>query len=159
MVSGTRCPAWSDQQKKWNESRAAAPKSRCPVEHRGEFPYVLRRHIWGLWDNSPWYSMGVKHFFFNFSPIFPCYSMGITHFFSFFHQFSMLFNGNFAFFSFFCQFSMLFNEKFAFFYFFWKFSMLFNGEFAFCQFSMLFNGNLRIEKLQGGTYGRTDGRT
>ena len=48
---------------------------------------------------------GSLAFFFNFSPIFPCYSMGITHLFSFFHQFSMLFNGNFAF----CQFSMLFN--------------------------------------------------
>ena len=40
MVSGTRCPAWSDQLKKWSESRAAAPKGRCPVGHRGEFPYV-----------------------------------------------------------------------------------------------------------------------
>ena len=45
MVSGTRCPAWSDQLKKWSESRAAAPKGRCPVGHRGEFPDVLRRHI------------------------------------------------------------------------------------------------------------------
>ena len=44
MVSGTRCPAWSDQLKKWSESRAAAPKGRCPVGHRGEFPDVLRRH-------------------------------------------------------------------------------------------------------------------
>ena len=40
MVSGTRCPAWSDQLKKWSESRAAAPKGRCPVGHRGEFPDV-----------------------------------------------------------------------------------------------------------------------
>ena len=48
MVSGTRCPAGSDPVKKWNESRAAAPKGRCPVEHRGEFPYVLRGHISGL---------------------------------------------------------------------------------------------------------------
>ena len=48
MVSGTRCLAWSDQVKKKIESRAAAPKGRCPVEHRGEFPYVLRRHISGL---------------------------------------------------------------------------------------------------------------
>ena len=48
MVSGTRCPAWSDQLKKWRKSRAAAPKGRCPVEHRGEFPYVLRGHIPGL---------------------------------------------------------------------------------------------------------------
>ena len=40
MVSGTRCPAGSDPVKKWSESRAAAPKGRCPVEHRGEFPYV-----------------------------------------------------------------------------------------------------------------------
>ena len=45
VVSGTRCPAWSDQLKKWSESRAAAPKGRCPVGHRGEFPDVLRRHI------------------------------------------------------------------------------------------------------------------
>ena len=42
MVSGTRCPAWSDQVKKWRESRAAAPKGRCPVGHRGEFRDVLR---------------------------------------------------------------------------------------------------------------------
>ena len=35
--------------------------------------------------------------------------------------------------------------------------MLFNGKFVFCQFPMLFNGNLRLEKLWGG--GRTDGRT
>ena len=37
MVSGTRCPAGSDPVKKWSESSAAAPKGRCPVEHRGEF--------------------------------------------------------------------------------------------------------------------------
>ena len=40
--------------------------------------------------------------------------------------------------------------------------MLLNGKLAFCHFSMLFNGNLRIEKLRGGdvrTDGRTDGRT
>ena len=48
MVSGTRCPAWSDQLKKWSERRAAAPKGRCPVGHRDEFPDVLRRHIKGL---------------------------------------------------------------------------------------------------------------
>ena len=34
--------------------------------------------------------------------------------------------------------------------------MLFNGKFAFCQFPMLFNGNLRLEKL-GGMYRRMDG--
>ena len=45
MVSGTRCPAWSDELKKWSESRAAAPKSRCPVGHRGEFIHILRRHV------------------------------------------------------------------------------------------------------------------
>ena len=45
MVSGTRCPAWSDQLMKWSESRAAASKGRCPVGHRGEFPDVLRGHI------------------------------------------------------------------------------------------------------------------
>ena len=37
MVSGTRCSAGSDSLMKWSESRAAAPKGRCPVEHRGEF--------------------------------------------------------------------------------------------------------------------------
>ena len=40
MVSGTRCPACSDQVKLWRGSRAAAPKGQCPVEHRGEFPNV-----------------------------------------------------------------------------------------------------------------------
>ena len=97
MVSGTRCPAWSDQLKRWSESRAAAPKDRCPVGHRGEFPYVLRRHISGLKGNFPWYSMGAMYFLqiiFNF----PCYSMGI----SFFCQFSMLSNCYFAFFLIFC---------------------------------------------------------
>ena len=48
MVSGTRCPAWSDQLKRWSESRAAAPKGRCPAGHRGEFPDVLRGNISGL---------------------------------------------------------------------------------------------------------------
>ena len=39
--------------------------------------------------------------------------------------------------------------------------MLFNGKFVFCQFPMLFNGNLRLEKLREGwgTYGWTDVRT
>ena len=32
--------------------------------------------------------------------------------------------------------------------------MLFNGKFAFYEFSMLFNGNLRLEKRGGG---QTDG--
>ena len=49
MVSGTRCPAGSGPVQRWSESRAAAPKGRCPVEHRGEFrdvrPSVLRGHI------------------------------------------------------------------------------------------------------------------
>ena len=51
MVSGTRCPAWGDQVKWWGESRAAAPKGRCPVGHRGEFPDVLRGNIAGLRGN------------------------------------------------------------------------------------------------------------
>ena len=34
---------------------AAAPKGQCPVEHRGEFPDVLRR----LWVYLPCYSMRV----------------------------------------------------------------------------------------------------
>ena len=45
MVSGTRCPAGSDPVKRWSESRAAAPKGRCPVEHRGEFRDV-RPFVW-----------------------------------------------------------------------------------------------------------------
>ena len=36
----------SDQLKKWSESRAAAKKGQCPIEHRGEFPDV----ILGLWE-------------------------------------------------------------------------------------------------------------
>ena len=47
---------------------AAAPKGQCPVGHGGEFPYILRGHIWGLWGNFPWYSMGVL-LIFNFSSI------------------------------------------------------------------------------------------
>ena len=35
--------------------------------------------------------------------------------------------------------------------------MLFNGKLVFCQFPMLFNGNLRLEKLRGGgAYGRLE---
>ena len=82
----------------------------------------------------------------------------------------MLFNRNFNILSFTCQLAMLLNWKFACFYFFLifcviqreidifllfcRFSMSFNGKFAFCQFSFLFN-----EKLQGGMYRRTYGRT
>ena len=33
MVSGTRCPAWSNKLQKWSESRAAAPKGRCREGH------------------------------------------------------------------------------------------------------------------------------
>ena len=73
---GTRCPAWSDWLKKWSESRAVAPKGRCPVGHRGEFPYVLRGHTWGLNINFPWYSMGILHFF-QFFVNMPYCSMGI----------------------------------------------------------------------------------
>ena len=54
-----------------------------------------------------------------------------------------------------CKFSMLFNGKFAS----CHFPMLFNGKFAFCHLPMLYNGNLRIGKVQGGTYGRTYVRT
>ena len=41
--------------------------------------------------------------------------------------------------------------------------MLFNGKFVFCQFPMLFNGNLKLEKVREGrtdgwTNGQTDGR-
>ena len=54
MVNGTRCLAWNDQQKKWGESRAMAPKDRCLVGHRGKFPYILRGNLW--------FSKGVLHF-------------------------------------------------------------------------------------------------
>ena len=36
MVSGTRCPAWTDLPWLRSGSRAAAPKGRCPIEHRGD---------------------------------------------------------------------------------------------------------------------------
>ena len=42
MVSGTRCPAWSDPVKKWSVSEVAALKGHGPVEHRSKFPDVLR---------------------------------------------------------------------------------------------------------------------
>ena len=35
MVSGTRCPAWSDQVKKWSESRVAAPRADVLLDIRG----------------------------------------------------------------------------------------------------------------------------
>ena len=65
-----------------NHFVGVAPKGRCPVGHRGEFLYVLRGHIWGLWNNFPWYSMGVKHFV-QFLINLPCYLIGISHFFHF----------------------------------------------------------------------------
>ena len=95
-VSGTRCPAGSDSVKKWSESRAAAPKGRCPVGHRGEFPYVLREHILGLCSNLSWYLMRILHIFNSFS-ICHVIQWEFYIFFSF-HQFSMLFNGKLAFF-------------------------------------------------------------
>ena len=48
MVSGTRCPALSDELKKWSKSRAAAPKDQCPLGHRGKFPDFLKGHFGGL---------------------------------------------------------------------------------------------------------------
>ena len=53
MVSGTRCPAWNNAVKKWSESRAAAPKERYPVEHRGEFLDVLRLERTIFWPERP----------------------------------------------------------------------------------------------------------
>ena len=63
----------------------------------------------------------------------------------------MLSNRNFAFFAFFAFFVnfqcySMGNLHFSFFF---KFSLLFNGKFAFYHFPMLFNENLRIEKLGG----------
>ena len=77
-------------------------------------------------------------FFFQFLINLPCYSMGILHF----SQFSSIFHIN--------------QWETYIFLLFHKFSILFNGKFAFCQFPMLFNGNIRFEKLQGGMYGQTD---
>ena len=72
--------------------------------------------------------MGISIIFVNF----PCYSMGISDSFYFLSIFHVIF------YVIFC-----------------KFFMLFNGRFAFDQLSMLFNGNLRLEKLREG---RGDGR-
>ena len=46
MVSGSLCPAWNNQLKELNESRAEASKGQCPVGHKvkGEFLDV-RAHL------------------------------------------------------------------------------------------------------------------
>ena len=90
-------------------------------------------------------------------PIFHDVQWELCIFFSISRQFAMLFNGNFIFFSIFINFPCYSIGNMHFFYFSCKFSMLFNGEFAFCQFPILFNGNLRLEKLGGD--GRTEGQT
>ena len=90
MVSGTRCPAWSDQLKKWDESRAATPKGQCPVGYRGEFPDVLRRplgfgaifHVFHYFVYFPCYRIRILHLFHN-SINSPCYLVGISHIFNF----------------------------------------------------------------------------
>ena len=137
MVSGTRCPAWSYYLKKWSESRAAAPKGRCPVGHRGEF----HMSWYGILDAS----VAIFH---DFQWKFCIFSIS--------RQFTISFNGNFTF----SHFSKIF--------------CVFNGKQVFCQFPMLFNGNLKLEKLWGGgertdrrmyvrtdkcTYGRTYGNS
>ena len=99
MVSGTQCPAWSDQLKRWSESKAAAPKGRCPVGHRDEFPYVLEKHISGLWGNFPLYSVGV---FLQLRVYFLFYPIGIMHIFHFLFIFHVI---------------QYINRKFAYFYF------------------------------------------
>ena len=33
-----------------------------PAGHRGELPYILRGHIWSLWGNMPYFSIGISHF-------------------------------------------------------------------------------------------------
>ena len=103
-LSDKPCPA-SDKLKKWSESRAAAPKGRCPVGHRGEFPYILRGHSWGLSSNFPWYLIGILHFY-KFSSIFHVIQWE-TCIFLHFCKFSMLFNGKFAF----LEYPMLSNEN------------------------------------------------
>ena len=39
------CLEWSAEEVEWEQGSAAAPKGRCPVGHRGEFPDVLGKHI------------------------------------------------------------------------------------------------------------------
>ena len=71
MVSGDRCPACSDQLKKWSDSRAAAQKDPCPVGYRGEFPYLKQSSLilngnfmsLPLVINIPCYSTGISKFF------------------------------------------------------------------------------------------------
>ena len=73
--------------------------------------------------------------FFNF----PCYPIRILHILIFLSIFNVI------------------RWEICIFLFFCKFAMLFNGKFAFFHFLMVFNGDLRIEKLWGGKH--TDGRT
>ena len=49
MVSSTQCPAKSDPVKKWSESRAAALKGQCPVDHKGEFSKSPERAYFRLY--------------------------------------------------------------------------------------------------------------
>ena len=43
MVSGARCPSWSDLLKRWSERRAAAQKGQFFLKYKGEFLDIL----WG----------------------------------------------------------------------------------------------------------------
>ena len=52
------CLGWLAEEPEWEQGSGL-----CPVEHRGEFPYVLRGHIWGLSSNFPWYSLGISCLF------------------------------------------------------------------------------------------------
>ena len=47
MVSGYRCPAGNDQTEKRSVSTEAALKGKFPMEHRGDFPDVLRATDYG----------------------------------------------------------------------------------------------------------------
>ena len=40
MVSGTQCPAWSDQLKDWIRCGTVPSKGQCPVRHRNEYKYI-----------------------------------------------------------------------------------------------------------------------
>ena len=117
-------------------TRAAAPKGRCPVGHRGEFPC---------------YSMGICSFFVNFllsnenfgifflfCVNFPWYSIGIFAFFCFLSIFHVI-EWEFFNVSIFCQFSLLFNEDISIFPVFDYFACYSMGIFVFFQFLSIFH--------------------
>ena len=125
MVSGTRYPAWSDQLKKWSESRAARRLLRSDVSQ----------------DTGSNFLMSSEGTLEVFRAIFHVIQWELCIFIIFW-QFSMLFNRNIEFLSFFC-FSYHLIEKLAFSHFSvihviqWEICVFF----LFCKFSIFYNGN------------------